>query len=409
MGILSGGGVANSNSVNIEDKQKYKQIIDTKLTNSDLINTVQKVIANTISYTLVSNSSQIENIITLNNTINFTGAEDCQIMGAINITNITQSSRVNSQTVNISINKVISDMTTTVNNNVQTNLKKISENTSDNSNQSKISSSFEGLVDSYFKGITDVVDGVGNMLDSLGSCSGAGNSCTTTKITENEKELITKYKLDNDFKFSDAVDLDEELNSIIKIEDITNIISTITGSNTLGADGLCPTFIDINNIKQLITIKNFIDNKTTSIISNKIATNYINKIDRILNIMTQHKLKTSEISSNGDIADLGDAIGGVINAGGNAIATSGGAIIHATGDIATSGVKGIGTVIGGIGGFIKNIFSGPYIYIIIIIIIFYYVGIPMLKKKNKSQEGGYPTKQVNNLYSQYMYYFNYLY
>ena len=391
--VVAGGGFGNSLSMTTVDRNKYKELTSSQLSNTQLINTVSNLIAKTISTTIANNSASIGNIITLNNSINFTGGEDCAPMeGGINISNITQQTRIDSTTTNVSINKIIVEITETINNNIISNLKSITEDNTSNSNQKKASTTFGGMATAVTDGINKVVGDVGSVVDNTGDCVGFGNSCSTTKITETEKELITKYKLDNDFKFSDSVNTEEENNSKLTVENLTQILSQITGSNSLGADGFCPTFIDISDIKQRISVNNIIDNSTITAISSKIASTYINKIDRTISNLSKHKVDKNTISSSGDIGDLGDAVAGVISAGGdaasgvidssgNAVASAGGAVITGAGDIASSGLGAAGSVVSGAISGLSGLLSGNFLIIIIIAAVLYFIVLPMIQKK----------------------------
>ena len=302
--VLAGLGSGNSNTTNTIDKQGYKQITDTQLSNNQLISTVQKIVSKTISETLVNNSADIQNIIKLNNSINFVGGEDCPPMqGSINISHIKQSIKVDSTVNNKLISKTVSDITTKVNTEIKNSISNITEGTTTSENKARITSAYQGIADSLMGGIVNAVPDVAPLLAAVNN---------NTKVKQVETELINKYKLNNDFKLSNSTDINNEASSIVTIEDITKILGQITAANNLGASGFCPTFIDISNISQSISIKSLTENKTVTNISNKISTNYINKIDRVISNMNQSKLSTVNDTS---IGDLGDAVAGMIGGG----------------------------------------------------------------------------------------------
>lgn len=393
LGFLAGAGAGNSLNVSQTDIKKYKELTSTKLSNESLINTVQNMVSSTISQIIVNNNSKIQSIIKLNNSINFVGGENCPSMtGNINISNITQQINVNDTVTNTSIISIVSDIKSSVNNKIVTNVQNITKDSNTKTNAQKVGSSFEGIVSGITDGINSVVDDVAKVANGFADCAGFGNSCSKNNTSETSTDLQNKYSLDNKFSLSDTITQNNKTTALVTQNDIIDILGSITGSNQIGAVGLCPSFIDISNVSQIITVNNLMTNSTITNIANKVATSYITNLQNIINTMNKHKIEKTDNSSSGDIGDLGDALAGVINSGGNLISgtikslgTGSSALVGSTLD---AGSKVINSGIGAVGNILGGLFI-PLIIIGVIAAIYFFIIKPEMEKKNNIplQEG----------------------
>jgi hypothetical protein len=179
----AGGGIGNSVSTKTSEASTLNELIDTKLNNSSLTNTVQNLISKTIASTIVNNSSSIQQIISANNSINFSGGTDCAPMtGDLTLTNITQRVIIDAKSVNTSIQTVISNITSSVNNSVVSSLSNITNDESIKSNTEKISSTLQGVADKLAEGVIAVADDVKKVLGGALDCAGIGNECDTNEL-----------------------------------------------------------------------------------------------------------------------------------------------------------------------------------------------------------------------------------
>ena len=281
-GVLAGAGAGNSSSNSQTDINKYKKLTSTILSNESLINTVQNLVSSTISQILVSSNTKIQSIIKLSNSINFVGGTNCPPMtGNINISNITQQINVTDTVTNTSIMSIVSDITSSVNNKIVNNIQNITKDSNTQTNAQKVGSTFEGMVKGITDGINGAVNDVAKVANGAGDCAGFGNSCSTTNTNETDIELQNKYSLDNNFSLSNVINQNNQTTALVTQNDVTNILASITGSNQIGAVGLCPSFIDISNVSQVITVNNLMTNSTITNIANKVATSYINNLQNI--------------------------------------------------------------------------------------------------------------------------------
>jgi hypothetical protein len=401
-GILAGAGAGNSNSVSSTDINKYKELTSTTLSNSSLIKTVQNLVSSTISSTVVNNSQSIKSLIDAYNSINYVGGKNCKPMsGNINIRNIKQEIKINDTQVNESIINIVSNLTATINTNIVNNIKNITQDSQTKTNSEKVSSSFEGIVSAITDGINKCVDDVAELASGAGGCAGIGNSCSQSTSKETDTKLQTKYGLDNKFSLNKIIEQNNETLSEITQNNVNNIIASISGSNQIGVTGLCPTYIDISNINQKITINNL--NKNTSIISiaNNVATNYITNIQNIINNMNEHKITDTTIKSTGDIGDLGDALAGVIHAGGNAVSDQIEAVGTASSVVIGKTIDGTSNIVNKSVGAAGSVLSGLFLPLIIIGVIgalYMFVIKPQMEKKNNPTPETELTETPSNKY-----------
>jgi hypothetical protein len=388
VGYLAGAGGGNSSKNSQTDINKYKKLTSTKLSNETLISTVTSLVSSTISQTIVSSNTKIESIIKLTNSINFVGGENCPPMtGNINISNITQQINVTDTVTNTSIMNIVSDITSSVNNKIVTNVQNITKDSNTKTNAQKVASTFEGMVKGVTDGINNCVNDVAKVANGAGDCAGFGNSCSTSNTKETDTELQTKYGLDNNFSLSTVINQNNQTTALVTQNDVTNILASITGSNQIGAVGLCPSFIDISNVSQVITVNNLMSNTTITNIANKVAASYINNLQNIINNMNEHKIEETNSVSSGDIGDLGDAIAGVINSGGNLVSDTIGAVGTASsalvGSTFNAGGKVVNSAIGAVGNILGGLFL-PLIIIGVIGAIYWFIIKPQMEKQKNN-------------------------
>ena len=390
MGVLAGAGIGNSTNTSQTDINKYNELTSTTLSNESLINTVTNLISKTISQTIVSNNSKIQNMIKANNSINFVGGVNCPPMtGNINISNITQQINISDTVNNSIIINIVTDVTASVNNNVVNNIQNITKDSNTQTNAQKVGSSFGGIAGSIMNGINSAVNDVASVVNGSGDCAGFGNSCSTSNTNETDRSLQNKYGLDNNFSLSKVIEQNNQTTALVTQDDVTNILASITGSNQIGAVGLCPSFIDISNVSQVINITSLMNNSSIKNIANKVASSYINNLQNIINNMNEHKISNESNTSTGDIGDLGNAIAGVVNAGGNALSSTINAVGTASsalvGSTFNAGTKVITSGIGAVGNILGGLFL-PVIIIAVIYVIYTFVIKPQMDKAKNSPE-----------------------
>lgn len=348
MSTLGGAGAFNKQSSNTTDIKKISDIISTKLSNKSLTDTVQKFVSNTISSIIVENMTNIKNIVSANNNISISGGNNCDSSssgGDLVVGNITQGIKVDSSDVSSQVSNVVSDITATVNNSVANDIFNISSDTSKKSTKDKIGSSFEGVVDALLSPIKAVGDTAKKVLDGAASCAGAFNTCSTDKLTSDSKDLQTLYGLDNNFKLSDTINTANLTDSKITKEDISAILAELTGSNELGASGICPKFIKIDKVKQFIDISSVLQIDKISKIANRVATNYITIATKVIENMNSHKTTDNTSNTYGDIPDLGNAMAGIIGATGDAASDVIKSVGTAAASVSKAGIEGVGQVL----------------------------------------------------------------
>ena len=397
--VFTGGGIANSVDVTTTDINKYKSLKDTQLSNSSLIDTVQNLVSKTICQTIVTNKTSITSIIKLHNSINFVAGKRCPPMGGgFVLRDIEQTIEIDSAVQSDKQTEISNDITVKVNNNITQNIKNITSDTESITNKQKIGSTLGGVVDGAVGVLSNMAGTVAKVFSDSGDCAGIANSCSTNTTKETDTELQEKFKLDNNFSLSQAINTANLTSSEVKTEDIAAIISEIASSNSLLVKNVCPKFINVTDVEQILDVKTLMRNSTITSLSSKIATNYINKIDKILENMNIHATTTVNDTNKGDIGALGDATAAIINAGGKALSgvidSTGNAVadvadtvgdkgskaIKKVGDSASGAIEKVGGAVGGLFGS----FTTPLIIIAVIIVvglIGYFFILPMLKKK----------------------------
>ena len=369
--VATGLGMGNSVNMTTTDKDKFKSLKDTLLSNTSLTNTLQSMVAKTISQTIVSNKTNISSLLTLHNTINFVAGKKCPPMsGGFTAKNIDQALIIDSSIQSTKQTDIVREITSVVNNNINQNIKNVTSNTDSVSNKDKIGTTLGGVVDSAIGVLSNLSGTVGKVFSDAGDCAGIGNSCDTNITSEIDKELQDLFKLDNKFSLADAINKSNLASSDVTTEDITNIISEITNNNSILVKNVCPKFINIANVEQDLVISNVVKNNTILSLSLNIATNYINKIDKILDNINLHRIDSTNSSTNSDIAALGDATAAVIKSGGDAVSSvidsSGKSVAHVAKTVGDTGSGSItkvgdsaGDALGGLGGKKEEGSSGP--------------------------------------------------
>ena len=404
--VFTGGGIANSSNITTTDINKYKSLKEKQLSNSSLIDTVQNLVAKTICQTLVTNKTSIKSIIDLHNSINFVAGKRCPPMGGgFVLRNIEQTIDVDSTVQSDKQANISIDISAKVNNNITQNIKNLTSDTDTVTNKAKIGSTLGGVVDGAVGVLTNMASTAAKVFSDAGDCAGISNSCNKNTTTEVDKELQDIFKLDNSFSLADAINTSNLTSSEVKTDDVASIISEIASNNSLLVKNVCPKFINVTDIEQTLNVKSLMKNSTITSLSSKIATNYINKIDKILDNMNTHATTTVNDTNKGDIAALGDATAAIIHAGGKALSgvidSTGNAVasvadtvgdkgskaIKKVGDSASGAITKVGSSVGGLFGS----FTTPLIIIaviIVIVLIGYFFILPMLKKKkpNKGEQ-----------------------
>ena len=370
--MFSGSGIANDQKITTIDRNKYKSLKEDYLSNNTLITTVQKLVAGTISKTLITNKTSIQNLIKLHNSINIVAGKRCQSMtGGFVLSDIKQEIDITSEIQSEKQNTIISDISKNINIDINKNIKDISSETITGSNIKKIGSTLNGIVDSAVGFLTTVAGTATKVLSDLGACAGIKNSCEKNITNEVDKELQNRFQLDNNFTVSDIINDSSLETSIVTMEDITNIIASIFNNNTILLKNVCPSEIKIANIDQTLVITNLIKNNTISTLSLKIATNYINNMTKIINHINSHINNSSSNMVSSDIVALGDATAVIIKAGGDAVAV----IANTAGTEVSGGIDKITNQVGDtLSGSNNSSSSNTFLYVTIAIIIIALVG-----------------------------------
>lgn len=402
MGLATGAGAFNDSKVSDTSIKAYQNIVSTQLNNNSLITTVKNLVSKTISNTLISNKSSIENIINTSNSIFLVASNNCTNTGGYTVTNITQNIKIESSDTIDSISTMMVNICSTVNNNINDNLKNITQDSNDKTNTKKIGSTFAGVANAAAGKLSDVVTDVGDVVGGSGACAGAFNKCSTNDTKISDTSLQNKYGLTNDFSVASAINQANLTSSDIKKEDIDMIITSITGANSLLFKNVCPTNITFTNIDQFININSLSSNTKISNLSLQIATNYINKAESIIKNMTDHKADDITSKTAGDISDLGDAVAAVIKSGGDAVAKT----VDATGKAGTQVIETAATAASGavesVGAAIASFFSSTvilWVAIAIGLIVFVIIVVNIFFKKAGSLVGLDDTSPSVNLTS----------
>lgn len=391
--VASGYGIANSNNISNTEKTKYANLVETQLSNSSLISSVQNLVAKTISQTLVNNKTNIQSIIDLHNSINIVAGKNCPSMsGGFVVNNVRQNLTVDSTVATTQQTTIITNVTSSVNNNINNNVSNITSDTDISTNKQKIGSTLQGIGGEVVGVLGNAVGAVASVFSGSGSCAGIANSCdtSTTKITETA--LQSKYQLDNSFSLQDAVNTNDATSSEITTENITEILQQLFASNDLLVSNVCPSAINISNIQQTISVTNLMKNTVVLRLASNVASNYINKVDRVISNMNKRAIETTTNSNKGDIADFGDAAACIIDSGAKGLAgaitatgAAGSQLIDTTGEGASNLISGAGKAVGGLfSGFV-----GPLVIFLVVGLAVYFFIIkkkPATKKKSASLE-----------------------
>jgi hypothetical protein len=393
--IIENFGQAFGNKTKLSTTKRITDIteLNKNINQSKVIIGASSIISTAITNAINQNTSDLLRSIAISNKLNVNGA----IGSSFTFTNIKQTSNTQQET-NVNFiqqvtNKVINDIATKINENIDSISNQLSNNVKKILGDEKSGSSLDNIVSSY----TDIFK------------ASVGNSVKTTTLEDNYKMLIDKYNLNQSFKLNKDNNVNQSLNSILSTSNLAKCAADTKVENTIDISKIDVSGpIVFSEIQQNNVVNDVIKCAFNQTIINDIANKIMNDYENNINLMLENiddKLDNTEISKiQGDILAAGVAGAAVCESAGNAVSVAAtgigtGVSVAATGigtgvsDAATGVGTGVSDAATGVGKGLGSIMGGAAMPLFIGVIIMI-IGFVIWKY---IQQGGLPKSKISKL------------
>lgn len=333
--FLGIGDCGSSSTVNNLTKNSSK--LNKKVNDSILAENVNKMVNSAMTNAILSNKQQLVAMASAMNQLNIDGVE----MGdnaTIDMGNQNANSKV---TVD---NTVSQENIASVSNDFSTQLSSIIDKAvSDVSNLS--SNIKDGTnIGATIGAVAGIVGGVANnAISTAGSCFkavfGGGDHTNTNNTVINE--INEEINIDNSIKSHSENDVKNIMETILSAENIANAISNAKADNIqvlknakLGNNG--KILVGTQEAVAANITKSLVNQLSKINVGNKV----LNKIDNVLRAVNNKYLKSNDIKSQNDMADIATGMVGIIAAGGDAAAKT----LEAGGEAVAKPITAVGDV-----------------------------------------------------------------
>jgi hypothetical protein len=347
--IIENFGQAFGNKTKLSSTKRITDIteLNKNINQSKVIAGASSIISSAITNAINQNTSDLLRSIAISNKLNVNGA----IGTSFTFTNIKQSSNTQQDT-NVNFiqevtNKVINDIATKINENIDSASNQLSNNVKKILGDEKSGSSLDNIVSSY----TDIFK------------ASVGNSVKSKTLEENYKMLVDKYNLNQSFKLNKDNNVNQNLNSILSTSNLAKCASDTKVENTIDiskidvSGPIVFSEIDQNNVVNDV-IKCAFNQTIINDIANKIMNDYENNVNLMLENIDD-KLDDTQISKiQGDILAAGVAGAAISESAGNAVSVAATGIGTGVSDAATGVGTGVSDAATGVGTGVSDAATG---------------------------------------------------
>lgn len=331
--------LGSKNEVINKTKVTNEQELNSAMNQSSVIGGMTKLVSNAINKAVAKNQSDLMRSLAVSNTIAIGSAKGT----SFSISNVDQGNQVqqeiNGTFVQSISSKIISDVTTNINDQVDS----IKEATKDDQ--------IKNITADDKKEGTNAADLAGKFMDA-----NIGSSTSTTNDNETTNTLKKNFNLDQSFQYKKEFDATQALNNALKSENLAKCVAKSQYANTIAVAKIDVTGpISIDSVKQQNIVRDLMScafsQSVISEIANKMVSNMtsmikqcVKGVDRTASNSTFDKKATA-----GDIYAVGGAVAGILSSAGSAIGAAAEGIGSGIGTAGKGLGEGIGSAATGLG------------------------------------------------------------
>jgi hypothetical protein len=352
-----------SSSSKVDNLTKNTSKLNKKINNSTLETSVNNMVNAAMTNALQNNKASISAMAQADNDLDISNND----VGDGGISGINQNAKSTVTVDDIVKQENIASISNDFSTQISSIIDKATSDVTDISNKTKDGTNIGQTI----AGIAGDVAGVANnAITTAGECFkglfGGGSHTQTSNTIINE--VNEEINIDNSVTSKSENNIKNIMETLLSAENIANAISTARASNKLVLSGNKTKFI--KDIHQEAIAENITKALVNQVNNLKVGNKVLNKLDKVLHQVNNKYYKSEDTKSQGDLADIGTGLVGIIAAGGDA------------------GKK----ILDGAGNFVKSPFEGlaelmwPLIGLGVLVVIGLIVWL-VLKKSSKSDSG----------------------
>jgi hypothetical protein len=378
------------NSTKMKDSTKIKDLkqIEKNIDQSKVVKGMTAMLSSAVTNAVNKNSADLLRAISASNKISVGSASGT----SFTLTKINQSNTVEQETnanfVQQVTTKVINDIGTKLQENIDMTAKQTSTDTKKLTSDEKSSTSIGGIIDSVANVAGQAIDGLAKTLSIS-----AGNSVEQNTSKDITQELKDTFKLDQSFKYEKNDDVKSSLENILSTENLAKCAADTKVDNTVDLAKINVTGpIVISELEQTNVVNDVMSCAFNQTVMNDISNKILNDYNKLITQMVENvdtKLdEETKTSTQGDIYAAGVAGAAVLQAAGEGVSSA----AQGVGKGVESAGKGVATAAKGVGEGISSAMSGLVMPLLIgagilVILIIGYVIFKSMGGVNKSDFG----------------------
>ncbi len=378
------GLIDAGNSTKMTDSTKIKDLkqIEKNIDQSKVMKGMTAMLSSAVTNAVNKNSADLLRSIAASNKISVGSASGT----SFTLTNIKQTNTIEQETnanfVQQVTTKVMNDIGTKLQENINMAAKQATEDTKKLTTDEKSSSSIGGIIDSVANVAGQAIEGMSKALEV--SCGNSVEQNTSKDITQ---ELKDTYKLDQSFKYEQNDDVKSSLENVLSTENLAKCSASTSADNTVALEKISVTGpIVISELDQTNIVKDVMNCAFNQTVMNDIANKIFNDYNKMITQMVENVDKTldeeTRTSTQGDIYAAGIAGAAVLQSAGEAASTAAQGIgtgvstaaqgvgtgIESAGQGVATAAKGVGEGVGAaMSGLVMPLVVGAGILVILII------------------------------------------
>jgi hypothetical protein len=312
------------NSTKISDTSKIKDLktIEKNIDQSKVIKGMTAMVSSAVTNAVSKNSADLLRSIAASNRISVGSASG----SSFTLTQIKQTNTIEQETnanfVQQVTNKVINDIGSKLQENIDAAAKQAASDTKKLTSDEKSGTSIGGMLDSVANVAGKAIDGLASVVQIS-----AGNSVdqsTTKDITQEMKDL---FKLDQSFKYEKNDEVKNSLENILSTENLAKCAADTKAENAIDISSISVSGpIVISELDQTNVVKDVMNCAFNQTVMNDISNKILNDYNKIIKQMVENvdtKLDEQTKSNvQGDIYAAGVAGAAVLQAAGEGLSTA---------------------------------------------------------------------------------------
>lgn len=315
----NGFGIANSVSLSAEENNNLKLATEANLSEENINKNMQSLLNETISNTILKNSSNLQTYVEQVNNFNVTFSNNnpnCPPIEKISITGVIQDVNSVTEATNEVQNEVEQKISSDIKNDVRTTVIKLSDMFNSGLD---FANSFPEVMKAGFEGVNNMGSDVDSVFSEALAGAGIGNEFSSEKTVNNNTDLKNKLGMKDSDTITDDSESANKIEQSLSIENIQSILTEVVQANNFNINvGQCTKSAVIDDIKQLNKSDMKVVSKTLNTVVTELSNSLTSNVQKIFS-------KIAEKSTNPRaVAELALATGmGIVASGGNYTDSSG--------------------------------------------------------------------------------------